>query len=259
MLYGKLLHACLVIPMGRAYLTELKKMLGIFHNSPFLPRSSPKGLQADLCWWINRFQQPTITRSVPHPVSLYEAHAFSDASSEFGITITIGAKWRAWCLIPRWKTLEGQQDIGWAKAIGFKCLVRYLLANKTQRQDFAVYGNNKGVVEGWWNGRSHNRAVNNVFKQLHRHLQKSPTELSFHTVYIGSKANPADPPSRGIYPPTSLLLQPIPLPPELDQFIVDSQLPFTAAEYHAHREGYYSKAAVKQFNNTNQRDGSCIE
>ena len=43
-LYGKLLHACLVIPMGRAYLTELKKMLGIFHNSPFLPRSSPKGL-----------------------------------------------------------------------------------------------------------------------------------------------------------------------------------------------------------------------
>ena len=43
-LYGKLLHACLVIPMGRAYLTELEKMLGIFHNSPFLPCSSPKGL-----------------------------------------------------------------------------------------------------------------------------------------------------------------------------------------------------------------------
>ena len=122
-----------------------------------------------------------------------------------------------------------------------------------------MYEDNKGVVEGWWNRRSRNRAINNVFKRLHGHLQKSATKSSFHTVYIESKANPADPPSRGIYPPTSLLLQLIPLSPELDQFIVNLQLPFTAAEYHAHREGYYSKAAVKQFDNTNQRDGSRVE
>jgi hypothetical protein len=40
-LYGKLLHASLIIPMGRAYLTNLETMLGIFHNSPFKPRTPP--------------------------------------------------------------------------------------------------------------------------------------------------------------------------------------------------------------------------
>ena len=28
-LYGQLLHVCLVVPMGRAYLTELERMLNI--------------------------------------------------------------------------------------------------------------------------------------------------------------------------------------------------------------------------------------
>ena len=74
-------------------------MLGIFYSSPFLPCSSPTGLRADLYWWINKLWQPTICRAIPHPVSLYEAQASSDASSEFGIAITIGDKWRAWHLI----------------------------------------------------------------------------------------------------------------------------------------------------------------
>ena len=91
-LYSKLLHTCLVIPMGRAYLTELERMLAIFHNSPFLAHSGPKGLQADLHWWIGRMRQPAIYRTIPGPVSLYDAQAFLDASSKFGIAITIGAK-----------------------------------------------------------------------------------------------------------------------------------------------------------------------
>ena len=54
-LYGKLLHVSLVSPMGQAFLTELERMLGIFHHSPLLPWSSPKGLPADLEWWIRQF------------------------------------------------------------------------------------------------------------------------------------------------------------------------------------------------------------
>ena len=34
-LYGKLLHACHIIPAGRAYLTRLENFMGNFHNSPF--------------------------------------------------------------------------------------------------------------------------------------------------------------------------------------------------------------------------------
>ena len=95
-LHSKLLHTCLVIPMGQAYLSELECMLKIFHSSPLIPHSSPKGLQVDLKWWITVLQQPTITRTNPWPVSLYNAQVFLDASLEFGIAITVGNMWRAW-------------------------------------------------------------------------------------------------------------------------------------------------------------------
>lgn len=50
-LYGKLLHTCSVIPMGRAYLTTLESMLGTGRNCPFIPHTAPRGTTADLEWW----------------------------------------------------------------------------------------------------------------------------------------------------------------------------------------------------------------
>ena len=172
----------------------------------------------------------------------------------FRSAITIGAKWRAWRLIPGWKMLGGQWDIGWAEAVAFECLVRYLLEIEMQRWDFTLYGDNRGVVEGWWNGWSCNRAINKVFKHLHEHLRQNATQSSFHTAYVRTASNPADSPSRGIYPSASFLLWPITLLPELEQFIVDSQLPFTPAEYRAHEKGLYSNAAMRWFDDTHQRD-----
>ena len=50
-LYGKLLHACHITPSGRAYLTTLETMLGLFSIHPFVRHSSIKGLSEDLKWW----------------------------------------------------------------------------------------------------------------------------------------------------------------------------------------------------------------
>jgi hypothetical protein len=49
-LYGKLLHASLVVPAGHAYLTSLKAMLGTFVTSPFVLNHPPKETNNDLCW-----------------------------------------------------------------------------------------------------------------------------------------------------------------------------------------------------------------
>ena len=258
-LHGKLLHACLVIPMGRVYLSKLEHMLGIFHSSPLVPCSSPKGLQVDLKWWIIILWQPTIMRTIPWPVSLYDAQVFSDASSEFAITITVGNRWRAWWHIPGWQTLDGKRDIGWAEAITFKCLARHLANNGGQGRHFVMHGDNRGVIEGWWNGWSHSRVINGVFKRIHEITQRSTVESTFHTVYVGSKLNPADTPSQGIYPSTSLLLPPVQLPTELDCFIVDSESPFTPAKWWAHREGHYSKEGAEWFDNTHQRLNPCTQ
>ena len=40
-LYGKLLHTCLIVPEGRAFLTNLESMISIFHDSPHKPCHPP--------------------------------------------------------------------------------------------------------------------------------------------------------------------------------------------------------------------------
>ena len=56
-LHGKLLHVMLVASAGRAYLTSLETMLGIFHDHPFVPRRPPRHTTNDLKWWKLLLQQ----------------------------------------------------------------------------------------------------------------------------------------------------------------------------------------------------------
>jgi hypothetical protein len=257
-LYGKLLHASLVVPAGRAYLTELEAMLGIFNNNPFLPRSGPRGLKADLIWWLDTLRQPFVGRSIPRPFALLDVAGFSDASSGVGIAITIGPRWRAWRLIPGWQTLGGQRDIGWAEAVGFECLVRCLLDNAEEQRHFVAHGDNKGVVEGWWNGRSRNREVNQVFKRLHSLISGHPASHSIHTSYVRSSENPADGPSRGIYPSSTLLLPPIRLPTSLLRFLVDSESPYTPTEQQIRGEGRHPRTIAKSIDSAHAGDNARI-
>ena len=105
-LYGKLLHTTLVVPAGRVYLTSMEAMLSLFNNHPFVPHSSPHDMPHDLEWWSTLLESQTLSRPIPGPTPLEDTHAFSDASSGFGIGITIGGRWHAWCLLPNWK-LDG--------------------------------------------------------------------------------------------------------------------------------------------------------
>jgi len=224
-LYGKLLHATLAYPHGRPYLANLETMLGVFHNSPHCPRTPPRQLPADLDWWIDELSKPTIGRCIPTAREVHDIAAFSDASSSTGIAIVIGAKWRAWKLLPGWKAEK--RDIGWAEAMGFEFLVRTIARIHTtdHEKHFEVYGDNQGVVEGWKRGRSRNPRVNEVFKRITKLSQD--TGISVHTRYVRSARNPADDPSRGIYPPESLLLPLIDIPHEVGAFIVNYDHPTT--------------------------------
>jgi hypothetical protein len=232
-LYGKLLHACLVIPAGRAYLTSLEAMLGSFGNRPFTPHHAPRETAADLGWWFETLSSPNLTRAIPGPRQVTDCGAFSDASSRVGIGIVIQERWRAWRLIPGWNQ-EGR-DIGWAEAIGFELLIRTLLTISNHGDCFKVYGDNRGVVEGWWKGRSRSKPVNAVFKRIH-HLS-ALHQHSFITRYVPSKENPADGPSRAVFPPKHLLLPPIPIPHELHAFIIDYDDELVPSEHELQVQG----------------------
>ena len=216
-LHGKLFHATLVLPAGRAYLTNLESMLSLFNNSPFVPHSPPRDTSSDLRWWKRQLARLDLSRPIREPRLPTEYDAYSDASSRFGVAITIGRRWRAWRLAQGWKS-QGR-DIQWAEAIGFELLVIALCAVSSSGEHITVYGDNRGVVEGWWKRSSANKPTNRVFRRILELSESS--DRTIYTRYVPSANNPADAPSRGRYPSFDLLLDHIPIPPEVRPFIVD--------------------------------------
>ncbi|OJT05120.1 hypothetical protein TRAPUB_4081 [Trametes pubescens] len=243
-LHGKLWHASLVVQQGRGYLTSLESFLGLFHDSPFKPRTPPQSTASDLRWWRATLQRSDLHREIPGPREVWNPSAFSDASSGTGIGIILNGHWRAWRLLPGWRSDE--RDIGWAEAVGMELLVRSILSQGVSNlplPDIQVFGDNRGVVEGWWKGRSRNRPTNVVFRRLAAFLEEHSTRI--HTRYVESAHNPADGPSRGKFPPQRLLLPPLTLPSELQPFLVDFDSPFSAVERRLQESGQPLEALSK--------------
>lgn len=221
-LYGKLLHSSLIIPEGRAYLTSLEKMMGVFHRNQFVPHTPPRNTPEDIQWWISALSRPTLERPILGPRTFIDLAAFSDASTGIGIGIVIGNHWRAWNLTPGWN-LDKQREIGWAEAVGFEFLILTLVKLGNPHSHIKVYGDNIGVVEGWWKGRSRNTATNVVFKRIHKICEANKLEIL--TEHVAGTSNPADDPSRGIYPSHSKLLPQITIPGPLLPYISDFDKP----------------------------------
>jgi hypothetical protein len=92
-----------------------------------------------------------------------------------------------------------------------------------------IYGDNTGIIEGWWAGRHRNPETNNIFQCLHSFLAQTNHGRTVRTCYVPSAENPVDSPSRGKYPPAHLLPR-IPIPPPLVPFIIDVNDPLTPVE-----------------------------
>ena len=214
-LHGKLLHASLVIPAGRAYLIHLEAMLGIFSDSPFKPRMPPHGCIEDLLWWSSILSNPPQPIHIPAPCFIHDFAAFSDASSGVGVGIIIGEQWQAWTLHPGWNS-DGW-DIGWAESVGFELLVQHIVSSGASNIHFKVFRDNRGVVEGWWNRHSRNKLTNDTFKRIHSLMDEA--DCTVITRYIPSGKNPADGPSHGLYPPSHLRLPVVLIPHALQPFI----------------------------------------
>uniref|UniRef100_A0A0W0G4R0 Uncharacterized protein n=1 Tax=Moniliophthora roreri TaxID=221103 RepID=A0A0W0G4R0_MONRR len=242
-IYGKLLHVSYVLVSGRAYLVELEKLMATLSGAPPFSRyRSPKHLPANLLWWRRRLSNP-ISAPIPGLAELIDLHAYSDASGGHGIGLCIRGYWRAYWLLPGWQG-DNDRDIGWAEAVEFWLLVRIIATYSQQGHHYKVYGDNEGVVEGWWNGRSRNQPTNNIFRHIHQVTEEQ--RFHIHTRYVPTDHNPADAPSRGIYGPDELLLPPIPIPDELHTFIVDYDAPLTQSEHQRSLSKHNAHSAKKR-------------
>ena len=248
-LYGKLLHTSSLIPAGRAYLTGLERMLAVGAIKPFLPHRPEKTVAGDLDWWLKNLLTNTITRSITPPPIFEDPQAFSDASSGIGIGVVVGARWRAWRLIPGWQERGGKRDIAWAEAIGFEFLISSLARIASIKPYLLVHGDNTSVIESWRVGRHRNNAVNDVFKRIHSLLaDESSPILSVITRFVPSGENPADNPSRGIYSDPSLLLPHFPIPSHLSELVIHFSDPLHPRELRAIADGNPPTATTKFLN-----------
>jgi hypothetical protein len=135
--------------------------MGSFTTNPFVPHHAPQNTAANLTWWLNKLNSAKLSHPIPGPHVITDRGAFSDASSGVGIGIVINRRWHTWRLIPRWK--GNGRDIGWAEAVGFEFIACTLSGVSIPGKCFWVFGDNRGVVEGWWKGRSRNNETNKVF------------------------------------------------------------------------------------------------
>ena len=195
-------------------------MMGTMQVRPFVPRHPPKSIDEDLDWWTHTLSLPSLSRDIPGGRHITDVLGFSNASSAVGIGIVIGDKWRAWRLLPNWKS--GGRDIGWAEAVAMELLVRTVLISGTF-QGIQIFGDNTSVMEGWWSGRSHNTETNRVFRRIHQLLDKHDTILK--TKYVNTKDNPADGPSRGVFSPAHLLLPPVKISDNIRPFLISFNYP----------------------------------
>lgn len=111
-------------------------------------------------------------------------------------------------------------------------------------RNIKVFGDNRGVVKGWWKGRSRNPPTNLSFRRIHDLCEES--SCSIHTRYVASKLNPADDPSQGIYWKNRPLLPPIEIPLELCGLVVDWDHPLVQIEVDLKREHQSPVAIAKQ-------------
>lgn len=226
------MHACSAAPRGRAYLTSLEHTIAMCRGNLHIPYRPDKDVEADLNWWTELLQSGNVSRHIYTPVQFSIPLAFSDTSSGIGIGIVIGDRWCTWRLVPGWKTANNaKRDIGWAKAVGFELLVYTIASIPSLGNNVIVFGDNTGVVEGWWKGHHHNKAINNIFKRIHDFIHCLLRFFKIRTEYVASSSKPADEPSRGRYGPTHLLLPEVRIPHQLRDLIVDATHSLTPTEF----------------------------
>ena len=134
----------------------------------------------------------------PEPLS---SELFVDASTTWGIGLILDSKWLAWELKEGWKS-DGR-DIGWAEMVAVELAVRTLVTAKYTNCHVIVRSDNMGVTGALAAGCSRGTRQNAILREIVRLIQENDIWVS--TVWISTQSNPADGPSRGVFPNRSSL------------------------------------------------------
>ena len=223
-LHGKLVHISCILTLIRPFICSIVVFSGKFLS--FRARlSSPPSVKADLRW----VQQ--LLRILPNHVTLKcsvprDLDWWGDASTFFGIGITVSSLWAVW----RWadRVSIGSRkhfNIGWAEAVAVELALLVAITEKVLVPGhFLVCSDNEGVVSVLNKGRSRSHNTNKVLKRIYSSLALHNLHIS--AIYIPSRSNVTDALSRGDIKafllgfPKAQHRAHIPLPAHLSQLLV---------------------------------------
>lgn len=209
-LIGTLNHVTLILPNGRAHLPSLFKLRATFpsNSRPWTTRKITAAVAEDIKWWCTSLQDTWCGMNIVKPPPPLHIQLFVDASTGWGLGLTLDGKWLAWQFISGWKADE--RDIGWAEMVAVELAVRTLVSAGYKNSHIIIHSDNKGVVGSMRAGRSRNAPSNAILRHIVALLQEH--SLWITTEWVSTKLNPADAPSRGNFASRSLLF---PFPPKI--------------------------------------------
>jgi hypothetical protein len=141
-----------------------------------------------------------VDTSTPNPEPI-DSKLYVDASSGWGIRLILDRKWLTWQFKESWKS-EGR-EIGWAEMVAVELAVRTLIAGNFTGCHIIIRSDNKGVVGALKAGRSRGTQQNTVLQEIVKLIQEH--KLWILMTWIATLKNPADRPSRGVFPVNSSL------------------------------------------------------
>jgi len=194
-LHGRLVHISCIFPLIRPFLRSIAAFAANFqsHRAKLHP---PSRVVSDLRWTLNTIEM------LPNELPLLSSSPtdidwWGDASTSFGIGITVGSLWAVW----RWKQgvkigPRQQYDIGWAEAVAVELALRIAIEFKhLETGHYLVLSDNMGVVSVLNSGRSRSKETNEILKQVYFLLAKHRLQIT--AKHVPSRLNVTDALSRG--------------------------------------------------------------
>jgi len=221
---GTLNHVTLVVPEGRSHMTNLYKFRASFKESDptFVKHTLPPRLNDDIAWWSEKLCQKFVGMKIIRPPPPIDIRLYVDASTSWGIGLTLGDRWLAWEFKEGWKS-DGR-EIGWAEMVAVDLVLRTLLSSRYSNCHIVIHSDNQGVVGALAAGASRGQQQNLILREIVRTMQNEGIWVTMK--WVSTHDNPADAPSRGNLPPRNLLhSHPPALPWYLKPFLHNSVSP----------------------------------
>ncbi|KAE8222196.1 hypothetical protein CF319_g4567 [Tilletia indica] len=213
-LLGRLQHSSFVYTAGRKRLAYLRVFLRLSASAPrHVPRYPPRQLASDLNWWASALSNPATKRSFLPDHTPIDLPLYTDASTDFGLGITVGNAQLSLPLKPH--TLDHGRGIVWAELLAIELGLRTAIMLGVADAILLIHSDNQAGIAALRTGHMRNEAAMIILQRI-RELE-ALHNLEVRPRYVSSPTNPADPPSRGLYTTHQRLPLP-PLPVAYDDF-----------------------------------------